>query len=273
MSLRTLGRLVVLVASLTLILTQGFGQGSADLVIVTWNVQWSRQDSAAWLRGRLAEFDADVLCLQEIAKTAASRLRLQSLGFALRAPKEYKAGDENALFARHAVSIALVPVPGPEQFAHPPEVVYLTSRGLDASIIVVHLKAGNDVKDRTKREEEIGQLVQLVVGRLRADPDVMIVGDFNAEGGEAERLVDKLEAGTRTGGGSQEWILEPVDAPQGTTRGGHTYDYFLLSPDLAEEEAVGFSVGLSGNAMNWAASDHRPVIGRFRTDAQFQDRH
>jgi endonuclease/exonuclease/phosphatase family metal-dependent hydrolase len=262
-----------LAAFLTLFLTQGFGRASADLVIVTWNVKWSRQDPAAWLRGRLTEFDADVLCLQEIAESSANRLQLQSLGFSQCAPKEYKAGDENAVFGRHGVSITPVAVSGLEYFTHPPAVVYLASRGLDTSIIVVHLKEGNDSKDRMKREEEMDQLVQLVVCRLRADPDVMIVGDFNVERPEAERLVDKLEAGTRTGGGSQEWILEPVDAPQGTTKGRHTYDYFLLSPDLAGEEAAGFSVGLPGNAMNWSASDHRPVIGRFRTDAQFQDRH
>ena len=61
----------------------------------------------------------------------------------------------------------------------------------------------------------------------------------------------------------------------GTTHAGHRYDHFLISPDLANEEAVGCHIRtFTGGELDTAkkVSDHLPVLAEFRTDSKFKDR-
>jgi exonuclease III len=61
----------------------------------------------------------------------------------------------------------------------------------------------------------------------------------------------------------------------GTTHAGHRYDHFLVSADLANEEAVGCHIRtFGGDDLETAkkVSDHLPVLAEFRTDSRFRDR-
>jgi len=109
-------------------------------------------------------------------------------------------------------------------------------------------------------------LRNIVIEMLSIDPDVIITGDFNTE----EKGINEL---TRSIG-----MIVMVPSGQdgvGTTHAGHRYDYFLISPDLANEEAVDCHITtFTGDDLETAkkVSDHLPVAAEFRTDLQFKDR-
>ena len=61
----------------------------------------------------------------------------------------------------------------------------------------------------------------------------------------------------------------------GTTHAGNRYDHFLISQDLADEEAMTCRIEVySGDDLTIAekVSDHLPVVAWFRTDEGFRDR-
>jgi hypothetical protein len=61
----------------------------------------------------------------------------------------------------------------------------------------------------------------------------------------------------------------------GTAHAGHRYDHFLVSPDLASEEAIDARIEVfAGDDLAPAkeTSDHMPVMARFRTEERFRDR-
>lgn len=59
----------------------------------------------------------------------------------------------------------------------------------------------------------------------------------------------------------------------GTTHAGNRYDHFLVSPDLADEEAIACEIQTyPGEEIASAVSDHLPVLAVFSADSQFKDR-
>ena len=70
-------------------------------------------------------------------------------------------------------------------------------------------------------------------------------------------------------------MVPPGQDGQGTTHAGNRYDHILISPDLANEEAISARiVTYEGADLETAkgVSDHLPVVGRFRVDMRFRDR-
>jgi endonuclease/exonuclease/phosphatase family metal-dependent hydrolase len=153
-------------------------------------------------------------------------------------------------------------IPDPQGFQHPSQAVYVFRGGFDAVVVTVHLTWS----DEEKREKEKELLCNVVSEMLKIDPDVIIVGDFNTGEKDMQELA-------RTVG----MILMVPSAQDGigTTHAGNRYDYFLISPDLANEEAVSCHIEVfSGNDLDTAkkVSDHLPVVAWFKTDIQFKDR-
>ena len=59
----------------------------------------------------------------------------------------------------------------------------------------------------------------------------------------------------------------------GTTVGNNRYDHFLISPDLANEEAIAFEIQMFGEEeIAWEVPDNVPVVAVFGADSKFRDR-
>jgi hypothetical protein len=70
-------------------------------------------------------------------------------------------------------------------------------------------------------------------------------------------------------------LLGNNQAAVGTLYSGNSYDYFLISPDLAAEEAQGATVVVFDGAdleIARRVSDHMPVLAFFGCDERFRDR-
>ena len=71
-------------------------------------------------------------------------------------------------------------------------------------------------------------------------------------------------------------VMLPADQPGvGTTHANNRYDHFLISADLADEEAVMCRIKTyAGENLDLAkkVSDHLPVVAWFRVDEAFKDR-
>ena len=62
----------------------------------------------------------------------------------------------------------------------------------------------------------------------------------------------------------------------GTTHANNRYDHFLVSPDLANEEAISCRIETfvaEDLIIAKRVSDHLPVVATFSTSSQFKDRH
>jgi hypothetical protein len=100
---------------------------------------------------------------------------------------------------------------------------------------------------------------------LAIDPDLIILGDFNTKEIGIQELADSI---------GMVVMVPSGQTGVGTTHAGNRYDHFLISPDLANEEAVEARiVTFSGSELTTAkqVSDHLPVTAWFRTDEQFRD--
>ena len=158
--------------------------------------------------------------------------------------------------------IGLEDIVDPEGFQHPPQAAYVSYRGFDAVVVSVHLSWTNVAK----RQQEKELLRSVVTEMLKRDPDVIIVGDFNT----TERDIQDLAAAL-----GMIVMVPPEQDGVGTTHAGNRYDHFLISPDLANEEAITCRiVTFQGEDRKIArrVSDHLPVAARFRTDEKFRDR-
>ena len=129
-------------------------------------------------------------------------------------------------------------------------------------IVTVHLSWTNIAL----REQEKLLLKGIVDQMLNIDTDVIIVGDFNTQGQDIQDLAESIGMIVMVPQG-QEGV--------GTTHAGNRYDYFLISPELANEEAIGCRIQtFTGSDLKIAerVSDHLPVIAYFRADLKYRDR-
>ena len=240
------------------------GLSNDELVVVSWNVRGypeKQQEHRTWFTNQLLKLSPDVICVQEIA----NRERVNSFlateeGFTQAAFLNSSDGQDNAIFT--SASVTIRDIPDPSGFQHPVQAAYISDKGFDAVIVTVHLSWTNVAM----REQEKVLLNKVVSEMKRLDPDVIIAGDFNTK----EKGIQALAKAT----GLKVMIPYGQD-DVGTTHANNRYDYFLVTPDLAEEEAVSCRIETySGNDLTKAkkTSDHLPVIARFRTDEKFMDR-
>lgn len=242
----------------------GCAQEGKTFVAETWNLRGYPEKEEAdrqWFSQQLLEMKPEVLCIQEIANQGkVDEFLLLERGFAKVAFRDSGDGQDNAIFCTN--SAGLDDITDPEGFQHPAQAAYIWYGGFDAVIVTVHLSWTNV----TLREKEKLLLKSIVSDMLKIDPDVMIVGDFNTEGDDIEELAQSLGMA----------VMVPVGQNGvGTTHAGHRYDHFLVSPDLANEEAVCCHIKTFGGSdleITKKVSDHLPVLAKFRTDAPYRDR-
>jgi endonuclease/exonuclease/phosphatase family metal-dependent hydrolase len=235
-----------------------------ELLIVTWNVRGYPENDPCertWFHAELQRLHPDVLCIQEIANQERVDEFLQTeTAFTQVAFVNSTDGQDNAIFATQ--SVALEDMSDPQGFQHPAQCARVSSGGFDAVVVTVHLSWS----DTAQREQEKRLLEDVVSQALAIDPDVIVVGDFNTEGPEIETLAQAIGFD----------VMNPVGQEGiGTTYAEHRYDHFLISPDLAAEEAISCQIKTySGSDLDTAkrVSDHRPVVARFSIGSQFRDR-
>jgi endonuclease/exonuclease/phosphatase family metal-dependent hydrolase len=246
---------------------EAFGPGARQdnrIVIATWNLRGYPEDDESdtrWIHQRLGDLKADVLCVQEIANAErvetfiADDKRLARSAFL-----DSSDGQDNAIFADEKVG--LDDIADPDGFQHPAQAAYVSCNGFDAVVVSVHLSWTN----KEMRAHEKTLLKQVVADALQRDPDVIVAGDFNTTEKDIETLAADI--------GLVVMVPAGQDG-QGTTHAGNRYDHFLISPDLANEEAVSAHIEtFAGDDLAIAkrVSDHLPVAAVFKTDAAFRDR-
>ena len=233
------------------------------LVIGTWNVRGypeTTTDRSAWFTSTLAALNPDILCVQEIANQDRINTFLHTeVGFTAAALTDSTDGMDNAIF--FADGIYMEDMPDPVGFQHPAQEAYFRYCGLDAVIITVHLSWTDTAKRATERQLLIGAVQQA----LQKDPDVIVIGYFNATGHPGDTISELASSlGLE--------ILAENNPAVSTTYAGNTYDYILVSPDLYNEEAIGSHICVfADDQIAQAVSDHRPVIGVFSTDLPYSD--
>jgi endonuclease/exonuclease/phosphatase family metal-dependent hydrolase len=235
-----------------------------QLQVLTWNVRGTPEKTAedvAWFSAQLGRLQPAVLCLQEVANQGSGdRLVADNPAFQVVGFHDSPDGQDNAILATAAVTGK--DLPGPEGFQHPAQLAYIAEGGFDAVVLTLHLSW----TDKAKREQEKQLLKAVVQSLLQIDPDVIVVGDFNTT------EVGIAELATAIG---LVVMVPPGQDGVGTTHAGNRYDHFLISPDLATEEAVSAHIEtFTGSDLVIAqrVSDHLPVTASFRTAARFRDR-
>lgn len=269
-TVRNMRGLVVVLALLFSVIGSGLATlavtSNGVLVLGTWNVRGYPEKTSerrSWFSAEIAKIAPDILCVQEIANQAdVSRFINRERGFTSAAFNDSADKMDNALFFTKGVQV--VDLPDPQGFQHPAQAVYFRYRGLDAVLITVHLSWS----DSTKRDKERSLLARDVQAALQIDPDVIVTGDFNT----TERTGDKISSLAKSCGLR---VLAADNPDVGTTYAGKSYDFILVSPDLAQEEAFGSSHVVKFAPVDIevakAVSDHRPVIASFRTDEKYAD--
>jgi endonuclease/exonuclease/phosphatase family metal-dependent hydrolase len=239
-------------------------QPEEQILIATWNVRGypeTRQTDRDWFTNKLNDIRPDIICIQEIANQDKVNTFLANEGhFTSVAFLDSNDGQDNAIFSTKRVDMK--DIPDPNGFQHPAQAVYVAYKGFDAVIVTVHLSW----TDTAMRAKEKTLLQGVIIEMLKKDPDVIIVGDFNTKEKDIQELAESI--GMK--------VMAPLGQEGvGTTHAGNRYDHFLISPDLANEEAVTCKIQtFTGNDLEIAkrVSDHLPVLAFFRTDARFKDR-
>ena len=260
--------LLVIISIVIIFLTGCSGLESRSqeksLTIATWNVRGypeTEQTDRDWFHNKLFEMNPDILCVQEIANKnrvdtfLANENQITSAAFL-----DSSDGQDNAIFTTE--NIEMNDIQDPSGFQHPAQAAYAAYEGFDAVIVTVHLSWTN-IALREKEKELLKTVVSLM---LTLDPDVIIVGDFNTQGQAIQELATSIGMMVMTPTG-QDGL--------GTTHAGNRYDHFLISPDLANEEAINCRIhSFTGDDLTIAkrVSDHLPVIAFFKTDLQYKDR-
>jgi len=235
-----------------------------DFVIVTWNVRGypeKGETEQKFFHDELTKLNADVVCIQEIANDKDVReFAARESTYSKTAFADSGDGQDNAIFV--GSDVELVDMPDPQGFQHPAQEAYVYRNGFDAVVITVHLSWTNEAM----REKEKVLLRDVVKDALAKDPDVIVCGDFNT----TEAGIQELANST----GMVVMVPKGQDGV-GTTHAGNRYDHFLVSPDLANEEAVSCRIETftgEDDRIAESVSDHVPVAAYFSTDAKYQDR-
>ena len=173
---------------------------TAGLRIVTWNLHNFPEPSQDQerLQGRLKGLGADVLAIQEIHDPAALQALLP--GWQLAISEHGGRGHQRLGVAFDPVALAQI---GPTRehaelgmrgHVRPGLSVYLRGQGggPDFHVLVVHLKAKGE--GHPLRVQQWRLLAEIARDLLRRDPDLVILGDFNATGPAGGSPGDELAA-------------------------------------------------------------------------------
>lgn len=163
------------------------GKGAA-LRVATWNLHNfpSPGQDQARLRERLHGLDADLIAVQEIHEPGALQALLP--GFTLALSEHGGRGQQRLGVAFDPQVLGLVeparehPQLGMRGHVRPGLSVYLRAHegGPDFHVLVVHLKAMSD--GYSLRTQQWHLLADLARDLLARDPDLILLGDFNATG-------------------------------------------------------------------------------------------
>lgn len=231
------------------------------VIIGTWNVRGypeTQEARAQWFSAKLAAMSPDILCVQEIANQDRVDTFLANEGYATAAFVNSSDGQDNAIFAAEWMEVD--DIADPEGFKHPAQAAYVAYRGFDAVIVTVHLAW----TDTDLREAEKVLLEGVVEEMAKIDPDVIVVGDFNTTEEGIEELAEAL---------GMEVMIPAGQDGVGTTDGNNRYDHFLITPDLANEEAIACEIQTyPDDPLVWQVSDHLPVLAVFSTQSRYRDR-
>lgn len=239
-----------------------FFKPEKHILITTWNVRGypeTEQPRREWFSEKLMDMSPDIICVQEIAnQDRVDKFLVNEVHFTSAAFLNSSDGQDNAIFAAEWVEIK--DIPDPNGFQHPAQAAYVAYEGFDAVIITVHLSWTNVAL----REAEKALLQNIVLEMLEIDPDVIIAGDFNTKEQGIQELAESI--------GME--VMVPVGQDGiGTTDANNRYDHFLISPDLASEEAIACQIQtFLGEEIAWEVSDHLPVLAVFSTQSKFKDR-
>jgi len=235
-----------------------------SVVITTWNVRGypeKEEMNRQWFHKQLIKISPDIICIQEIANQAdVDKFLATESHFNKAAFVDSPDGQDNAIFCDSRIEMK--DLPDPVGFQHPAQAVYIACGGFDAVIVTVHLSWTN----LEMREKEKVLLKNVVTEMLKIDPDVIILGDFNTEKEDIEELARSIGMVVMVPQGQEE---------VGTTHAGHQYDHFMISPDLADEEAISCHINTYTNdelSIAKKVSDHLSITAVFRTDSKFRDR-
>ncbi len=234
------------------------------VVITTWNVRGypeKEEASRQWFSQQVVMINPDILCIQEIANQKdVTEFLVSENHFTKAAFFDSSDGQDNAIFCDSRIEMK--DLPDPDGFQHPAQAAYVACGGFDAVIVTVHLSWTNV----EMREKEKALLKNVVTVILQMDPDVIILGDFNTEKEDIDQLAQSIGMVVMVPQGQED---------VGTTHAGHQYDHFLISPDLANEEAISCHINTYSNdelSIAKKVSDHLSVTATFRTDLKFRDR-
>jgi len=173
---------------------------------------------------------------------------------------------------------------------HPARVAHMRRGDFDFTIITVHLSFDGGHADSSGGElDHVLDWLQAYFAKPGADPDVIVVGDFNlpsragrskGKGIAVEDFIDQW----RAGGHRLPEFVTLVDKPTSRSHGdpAHNYDHFLLSKHLAQTAYVDGSADRVPDAVIEAIraieaqksvliSDHFPVQARFYTSGAGAD--
>ena len=242
----------------------GYGDSPSGFSITSWNVRGYPEKDAynrAWFTAQLMAMGSEVLVIQEIANDSRVRtFTTTQPGYTRAAFADSSDGMDKAIFVSNAVTLEDIALE-PTDFQHPAQAALISYGGFDAVILTVHLTWTN----LEWREREKASLQAWVPQYLAIDPDLIIVGDFNTKERGIQGLANAI---------GMIVMVPEGQTGVGTTHAGNRYDHFLISPDLASEEAVSAGiVTFTGSDLVAAkkVSDHLPVTAWFRTDAHFHD--
>jgi deoxyribonuclease-1-like protein len=153
-------------------------------------------------------------------------------------------------------------------FEREPYVASFRSGGFDFTLVGIHVKPDD-------ADNEIGNLTAVVAGVLASDPgerDVIVMGDFNADGGYFDE-----DGPSPFKGVDYHWVVE--NSYDTMTKTDWTYDRIvLLNGTYLSEYVVGSctvfyfdaAYGL-GQELTEEVSDHFPVYAVYRTDLPDDD--
>lgn len=222
--------------------------GSARISVLTWNLDWFQDPSEgpsddaaqyAAVRDVLADSDADVIALEEIASEPAFDHLLADLPAYAGVLSGYDWTQKTALLWRAAVFelASARAISGLDDAGRPPLEVGLreAERGSSLLVVVIHAKAQADSESRDAREQ-LAQGLKAHLDAAHAAAPLIVLGDFN------DRLDGSITEGAaspyRTFVADAHYAtptlrLDAASARESSYSWGATIDHIIVSDELA----------------------------------------
>lgn len=229
------------------------------LRVVSWNVRHYPEKTPARAdesRAAIDAMEAEVLALQEISGGDRVDMLMETHPrFVSRAFIDHGVRLENAIVAVKGVGVESIAQAAP-RMTYPASIAFIDVGALDFTIMSIHTSYGNG--DSEAISEELLRLRPSIAAALERDGELLVIGDFNLEAPEMERVAKQLG-------------LVFVPAAGGNTTSAHAYDHALMSPSLVENHYVEGSGQVLSDAFTFdvegdppALSDHYPIAYEFR---------